>query len=176
MRVELDDRGEKLGYRIREAQMQKTPYMLVVGAREAEAGTVSVRLRGGEELGSLRGRRDRGADGRAGEVEEPGAIGYDCGFGAEKEFTVPKQKTHKGAAKRFKLSATGKVRRGHSGKTHILTKKSSKRKRKLRQQTRSVGSVREADSQPPPLSSQSTFSGDIVAGGRDPGTSLSSGP
>jgi len=48
---------------------------------------------------------------------------------------VPKQKTHKGAAKRFKLSGTGKVRRGHSGKTHILTKKSSKRKRKLRQQT-----------------------------------------
>ena len=52
-RVELDDRGEKLGYRIREAQLQKTPYMLVVGGREAEAGTVSVRLRGGEELGSL---------------------------------------------------------------------------------------------------------------------------
>jgi large subunit ribosomal protein L35 len=48
---------------------------------------------------------------------------------------VPKQKTHKGAAKRFKLSGTGKVRRGHSGKTHILTKKSSKRKRKLRQET-----------------------------------------
>jgi len=48
---------------------------------------------------------------------------------------VPKQKTHKGAAKRFRLSATGKVRRGHSGHTHILTKKSSKRKRKLRQQT-----------------------------------------
>ena len=52
-RVELDDRGEKLGYRIREAQLQKMPYMLVVGGREAEAGTVSVRLRGGEELGSL---------------------------------------------------------------------------------------------------------------------------
>ncbi len=52
-RVEHDDRGEKLGYRIREAQLQKTPYMLVVGGREAEAGTVSVRLRGGEELGSL---------------------------------------------------------------------------------------------------------------------------
>jgi large subunit ribosomal protein L35 len=48
---------------------------------------------------------------------------------------VPKQKTHKGAAKRFRLSAKGKVRRGHSGHTHILTKKSSKRKRKLRQQT-----------------------------------------
>ena len=45
---------------------------------------------------------------------------------------MPKQKTHKGAAKRFRLSATGKVRRGHSGQTHILTKKSSKRKRKLR--------------------------------------------
>jgi large subunit ribosomal protein L35 len=53
---------------------------------------------------------------------------------------VPKQKTHKGAAKRFKLSGTGKVRRGHSGKSHILTKKSSKRKRKLRQQ----GEVSEA--------------------------------
>jgi threonyl-tRNA synthetase len=52
-RIEHDDRGEKLGYRIREAQMQKTPYMLVVGGREAEAGTVSVRLRSGEELGSL---------------------------------------------------------------------------------------------------------------------------
>ena len=48
---------------------------------------------------------------------------------------MPKQKTHKGAAKRFKLSATGKVRRGHSGKSHILTKKSQKRKRNLRQQT-----------------------------------------
>jgi large subunit ribosomal protein L35 len=46
---------------------------------------------------------------------------------------VPKQKTHKGAAKRFRLSATGKVKRGHSGHTHILTKKSSKRKRNLRQ-------------------------------------------
>jgi threonyl-tRNA synthetase len=53
LRVESDDRSEKLGYRIREAQLQKTPYMLVVGGREAEAGTVSVRLRGGEELGSL---------------------------------------------------------------------------------------------------------------------------
>jgi large subunit ribosomal protein L35 len=48
---------------------------------------------------------------------------------------VPKQKTHKGAAKRFRLTANGKVKRGHSGHTHILTKKSSKRKRKLRQAT-----------------------------------------
>jgi large subunit ribosomal protein L35 len=48
---------------------------------------------------------------------------------------VPKQKSHRGASKRFRLSATGKVRRGHSGHTHILTKKSQKRKRKLRKQT-----------------------------------------
>jgi large subunit ribosomal protein L35 len=53
----------------------------------------------------------------------------------DKETTVPKQKTHKGAAKRFRVNANGKVKRGHSGHTHILTKKSSKRKRKLRQQT-----------------------------------------
>ena len=44
-------------------------------------------------------------------------------------------KSHRGAAKRFKLTATGKVKRGHSGHTHILTKKSTKRKRKLRKQT-----------------------------------------
>ena len=53
VRVELDDRSEKLGYKIREAQLQKVPYMLVVGAREAEAGTVAVRLRAGEDLGAL---------------------------------------------------------------------------------------------------------------------------
>ena len=57
------------------------------------------------------------------------------GSAREKEIEVPKQKTHKGAAKRFRVNANGKVKRGHSGKTHILTKKSSKRKRKLRQQT-----------------------------------------
>jgi large subunit ribosomal protein L35 len=45
---------------------------------------------------------------------------------------MPKQKTHKGAAKRFKTTAKGKVKRGHSMKNHILTKKSTKRKRKLR--------------------------------------------
>jgi threonyl-tRNA synthetase len=53
VRVELDARNEKLGYRIREAQLQKVPYMLVVGAREAEEGTVSVRRRAGEDLGAL---------------------------------------------------------------------------------------------------------------------------
>jgi threonyl-tRNA synthetase len=53
VRVELDERGEKLGYKIREAQMQKVPYMLVVGAREQETGAVAVRLRSGEDLGAL---------------------------------------------------------------------------------------------------------------------------
>jgi large subunit ribosomal protein L35 len=46
-----------------------------------------------------------------------------------------KLKTHKGAAKRFKLTATGKVVRGHAYARHILTSKSSKRKRKLDQTT-----------------------------------------
>jgi len=45
---------------------------------------------------------------------------------------LPKQKSHRGAAKRFKVSATGKVLRHHSETSHILTKKTSKRKRKLR--------------------------------------------
>lgn len=45
---------------------------------------------------------------------------------------MPKQKTHKGAAKRFKVSARGKVLRHHSEVSHMLTKKSPKRKRKLR--------------------------------------------
>jgi threonyl-tRNA synthetase len=53
VRVELDARNEKLGYRIREAQVQKVPYMLVVGAREMEDGTVSVRRRAGEDLGAM---------------------------------------------------------------------------------------------------------------------------
>jgi large subunit ribosomal protein L35 len=45
---------------------------------------------------------------------------------------VPKQKTHKGAAKRFKVTGTGKVRRHQAMKSHILTKKTSGRKRHLR--------------------------------------------
>ena len=53
VRVRLDDRNEKLGYKIREAQLQKVPYMLVVGAREAESETVSVRPRSGDDLGAL---------------------------------------------------------------------------------------------------------------------------
>ncbi len=53
VRTELDDRNEKLGYRIREAQLQKAPFMLVVGAREQEDGTVAVRRRAGEDLGAM---------------------------------------------------------------------------------------------------------------------------
>jgi threonyl-tRNA synthetase len=53
VRAELDDRNEKLGYRIRDAQMRKVPYMLVVGAREAEARTVSLRPRTGEDAGAV---------------------------------------------------------------------------------------------------------------------------
>ena len=53
LRATVDGRNEKLGYKIREAQMQKIPYMLVVGAREEESGTVNVRRRKGDELGTL---------------------------------------------------------------------------------------------------------------------------
>jgi large subunit ribosomal protein L35 len=44
---------------------------------------------------------------------------------------MPKQKSHRGAMKRFKLTATGKIKRSKAYKAHILTKKSSKRKRQL---------------------------------------------
>ena len=53
VRIETDLRNEKIGYKIREAQMQKIPYMLVVGDKEAEAGTVSVRTRAGVDLGAM---------------------------------------------------------------------------------------------------------------------------
>ncbi|MBC8545537.1 50S ribosomal protein L35 [Clostridiaceae bacterium NSJ-31] len=48
---------------------------------------------------------------------------------------MPKLKTHTGAKKRFKMSATGKVKRAHAFKSHILNKKDTKRKRGLRQAT-----------------------------------------
>lgn len=53
VRVERDFRNEKLGYKIREGQMQKTPYLLVIGDREVESGTVSPRQRGGKNLGAM---------------------------------------------------------------------------------------------------------------------------
>jgi threonyl-tRNA synthetase len=52
LRVELDARQEKIGFKIREAQLQKIPYMLVVGDREAETGSVSVRERSGGDRGA----------------------------------------------------------------------------------------------------------------------------
>ncbi len=53
LRVELDVRRENLNHKIRDAQLQKIPYMLVVGDREIEAGTAAVRLRSGENLGPI---------------------------------------------------------------------------------------------------------------------------
>jgi threonyl-tRNA synthetase len=52
LRAELDERQEKIGYKIREAQLQKVPYMLVTGDREAAEGTVSVRSRSAGDLGA----------------------------------------------------------------------------------------------------------------------------
>ena len=54
---------------------------------------------------------------------------------------MPKMKTHRGAAKRFKKTATGKLKHQKQGKRHILTKMSSKRKRQLREE----GEVTKAD-------------------------------
>jgi len=53
VRVEVDDRGEKLGFKIREAETMKIPYMLIVGAKEAGSGRVSVRSRGRGDMGSM---------------------------------------------------------------------------------------------------------------------------
>ena len=53
VRVELDDRSEKIGYKIRQAQLEKVPYMLVVGAKEVEANLVSVRSRSEENVGQM---------------------------------------------------------------------------------------------------------------------------
>ena len=52
---------------------------------------------------------------------------------------MPKMKTHRGASKRFKITGSGKVRRNHSMKSHILTKKTTKRKRQLRRSTEVAG-------------------------------------
>lgn len=54
VRSEIDLRNEKLGYKIREAQMQKIPYMVIIGEKEIEEGTISVRSRDNGELGSLK--------------------------------------------------------------------------------------------------------------------------
>jgi len=53
LRVESDLRNEKIGFKVREAQMMKVPYMLVIGDREAEEGTVSIRTRKGETISGV---------------------------------------------------------------------------------------------------------------------------
>jgi threonyl-tRNA synthetase len=53
LRVEVDERSERMQAKIRDAQLQKVPYMLVVGDKEAEAKAVAVRLRSGEDLGAM---------------------------------------------------------------------------------------------------------------------------
>lgn len=54
IRVTVDDRAEKVGYKIREAQLKKVPYMLIVGEKEVESGTVSVRSRKDGDLGAMK--------------------------------------------------------------------------------------------------------------------------
>jgi threonyl-tRNA synthetase len=53
LRVEVDDRRERMTAKIREAQLQKIPYMLIIGDKEQAAGTVSVRLRNSDDLGPV---------------------------------------------------------------------------------------------------------------------------
>ena len=53
IRVEVDDRNEKLGFKIRDAQVHKVPYMLVIGGKEVEAKTVAVRTRAGGDEGTM---------------------------------------------------------------------------------------------------------------------------
>ena len=53
IRVEFDDRNEKIGYKIREAQLEKVPYMLVIGDKEVQAGTVGVRSRKDGDVGAM---------------------------------------------------------------------------------------------------------------------------
>lgn len=54
LRVELDERNEKIGKKIREAQLEKIPYMLIIGDREVENNTLSLRLRSGKVLGAIK--------------------------------------------------------------------------------------------------------------------------
>ena len=54
IRVELDDRNEKIGYKIREAQLEKVPFMIIIGDKEVESETLSVRSRDKGDLGSAK--------------------------------------------------------------------------------------------------------------------------
>ncbi len=76
LRAELDRRQEKIGYKIREAQLQKVPYMLVIGDREAAEGTVAVRSRTGGDLGAkpLQAFLEDAAKETASREERPAAV------------------------------------------------------------------------------------------------------
>jgi len=54
IRVEIDNKEEKIGYKIREAQLQKVPYMLILGAKEVEADSVGVRARKDGDIGAMK--------------------------------------------------------------------------------------------------------------------------
>ena len=54
LRAEVDDRSEKIGYKIRQAQLEKVPYMIIIGDKDIEAGTVSVRHRKEGDLGAMK--------------------------------------------------------------------------------------------------------------------------
>ena len=54
LRVELDDRSEKIGYKIREAQLQKIPYMLIIGDKEVENEQIGVRSRSDGDIGAMK--------------------------------------------------------------------------------------------------------------------------
>ena len=71
LRVDVDERQEKIGYKIREAQLQKIPYMLVVGDREVAEGTVGVRHRADGDVGSQ--RIDAFLDAAGEEIRQKGA-------------------------------------------------------------------------------------------------------
>ena len=53
LRVTVDKRNEKIGYKIRAAQLEKAPYMLIIGEKEMQSGTVSVRERGFGDIGAM---------------------------------------------------------------------------------------------------------------------------
>jgi threonyl-tRNA synthetase len=53
IRAEIDDRSEKIGYKIRDAELLKVPFMVIVGEKEQQAGTVSVRMHGKGDQGSI---------------------------------------------------------------------------------------------------------------------------
>ena len=83
----------------------------------------------GQEAGQAQGPQTGGAKGRINASNRQPAA---CQGDTEGEIIMPKLKTHSGAKKRFSLTKSGKVKRAHAFKSHILTKKDTKRCRRLR--------------------------------------------